>query len=589
VLQRHPFQKVEAGATRGVLLCIALLFSLPFILPIHRPPLPGFDAEWLAAVLLAITVTLAGIAGGGKAPLQWPLPAFVFGLVAVGAAHWMLGRLDYPYAFTNLAIAAIALLASYCVGRWLVMRDLKRTGIAAVCVGLVVGGLYSVVVQCFQLMAVEGLPPALFLEHSRSTTSQPFGNIGQPNQLAAYLAMAVVAAGFLRTARLAPAVSAGIQAVLAAGIAVSGSRMGLLMAVLLAAAPLLYRWSVREWSPVLPRAMALIVLAGYSLGMVLGPLIEAQSFGAASTLQRLSAASYGDRWVMWTDAVRVTATEPLIGVGVGQYAAAQYWIAPAREHLLGTPYPHNAVLQFAAEFGIALALAFVALTLWWLAANIRNRAREPSEFAAWLMIVLIGLHAMLEWSLWVVFFYVPAALLWGIAEPGLRRGTLALNTRKVLLPVGVSGLLYSPLMAVDYQHLVDSEQLLVRELRQHGSVGGDVVENLRMVSQQIYFKPQADRLLLRADPPVMKPVTEEDVQRTWRVLSRLPEHRTIAVYISALALNGRVSDSLPHVERMRAFAVTPERYRVAEDIVMKAVRNEGEAAEPLRRELARWR
>jgi len=282
-------------------------------------------------------------------------------------------------------------------------------------------------------------------------------------------------------------------------------------------------------------------------------------------------------------------SEPLTGAGVGQYAAAQYWIAPARAHLLGTPYPHNAVLQFAAEFGSPVALAFVLLSVWWLIASLRARVKEPHQLAAWLIVVLIGLHGMLEWSLWVLFFYVPAAFLWAIAEPKMRRGTLLLDTRKVLLPIGISGLLYSPLMAADYQALVEGEQMLVRELRRHGAVGGDVIENLRMLSERTYFKPQADRLLVRADPPVMKPVTEEDVQRAWRVLSRLPEHRTIAVYISALALNGQVSGSLPHVERMRAFAGTPERYRIAEEIVLKAVRNEGESAEPLRAELARWR
>ena len=75
----------------------------------------------------------------------------------------------------------------------------------------------------------------------------------------------------------------------------------------------------------------------------------------------------------------------------------------------------------------------------------------------------------------------------------------------------------------------------------------------------------------------------------WKVLTRLPEDRTIAVYIAGLALNGRVADTLPHVERMRVFAVTPERYRAAEEIVLKAIANEGDAAEPLRSELARWR
>ena len=239
MLQRSLLvMKLEAGATRGVLLCIALLFSLPFVLPVHRPPLPGFDAEWLAAVLLAITVTLAGVAGGGKTPMQWPLPAFVFGLVAIGAVHWMLRRLDYPYGLTQPRDrsdrTAGVLLCRPLARHARPQADRHRGSLRwAGCRRAVFGpGAMP------SAHGSRGIAPALFLEHSRSTTSQPFGDIGQPNQLAAYLAMGVVAVGFLRTSRLSRAVSAGIQAVLAAGIAVSASRMGLLMVVLLAAARL---------------------------------------------------------------------------------------------------------------------------------------------------------------------------------------------------------------------------------------------------------------------------------------------------------------------------------------------------------------
>jgi len=186
-------------------------------------------------------------------------------------------------------------------------------------------------VQCFQLMAVEGLPPALFSSTREARRASPSAiSASQINWRLIWpwqSSLRVSAYG-----KTSAAVSAGIQAVLAAGIAVSGSRMGLLMVVLLAAAPLLYRWSVREWSQSCARNGA-DCPGGYSLGMVLGPLIEAQSSRRIDT-SATERCELRDRWVMWTDAVRVTATEPLIGVGVGQYAAAQYWIAPARDTCL---------------------------------------------------------------------------------------------------------------------------------------------------------------------------------------------------------------------------------------------------------------
>jgi len=103
-----------------------------------RPPLPGFDAEWLAAVLLALRSPLPVLPAAEGATAVAILLSF--------SAWWRsVQRTGCLGVWTTLCIyeprdRAIALLASYCVGRWLVMRDLKRTGIAAVCVGLVVGG-----------------------------------------------------------------------------------------------------------------------------------------------------------------------------------------------------------------------------------------------------------------------------------------------------------------------------------------------------------------------------------------------------------------------------------------------------------------
>jgi len=107
---------------------IALLFLLPFILPMHRPPMPGFDAEWLAAVLLAITVTLTGIAGGGSRHCSGHT-CFRFRLGGARRSAldaWTPGLLLCVHEPCD---RGDCMLVSYCVGRWLVMRDLKRAGL----------------------------------------------------------------------------------------------------------------------------------------------------------------------------------------------------------------------------------------------------------------------------------------------------------------------------------------------------------------------------------------------------------------------------------------------------------------------------
>ena len=126
------------------------------------------------------------------------------GLLALGALHWATGRLSYSYSLSNLAIAAVAVLAAYALGRWVLQRGLLDAVLTASSAALITGGLISVGLQCLQVMGVQGLPDWLVTAHSQGYTSQPYANVGQPNHLATYLALGIVADGLPRFARVAP-------------------------------------------------------------------------------------------------------------------------------------------------------------------------------------------------------------------------------------------------------------------------------------------------------------------------------------------------------------------------------------------------
>jgi hypothetical protein len=76
---------------------------------------------------------------------------------------------------------------------------------------------------------------------------------------------------------------------------------------------------------------------------------------------------------------------------------------------------------------------------------------------------------------------------------------------------------------------------------------------------------------------------------TRRVLSRLPDDRVIARYVTLLALDGKVDEAMRHVDRLRVFARDEERYRQAEQIVLKGIAAEGPQLDALRHRLAELR
>ena len=292
---------------------IALIFAIPFLSPIHRFPLPTFDSEWLAAVILMVTLSIVGMCSRVQIRLQWPLPSFLLALGAIGSLHWFLGGLDYSYSFTHLWIAVIALFSAYALGRWVLERGLLRLTTKAICVALVAGGVLSAFIQWLQVFAVSGLPEMLYL---RVEHSVPVANVGQPNQLAAYLALGIVAALYLERTGWQSFLVRAVTTLLAAGVALTLSRMGLLMIVVLS---LTAAWWAKGNSR---RAYgsSIAIVGGYFIGWLAGPVIAHIFDGSDSAIVRFLTGGYGDRGVMWADALRIAFMHPLIGAGPGQYA-----------------------------------------------------------------------------------------------------------------------------------------------------------------------------------------------------------------------------------------------------------------------------
>jgi hypothetical protein len=581
----------ERTAQVGVLAAIlfaALLFLLPFISPIHRLPLPTFDSECLAALLLSCSLAALLFAGPVKARLNWPLPALLAAMVTLATFQYLNGRLDYSYQLTTFVLAVVGILAAYALGRSLVAADVAATAVYAIAVAIVVGGVFSHVVQWMQIRDVASLPVWLYFPMERERPFRAVANLGQPNQLAVYFAMGLVALLFLQCRGWRPSVARVLGALMAGGIALTQSRMGLIMVMLLALACLagpLRALAGQRRSAII---FWIAALAGYVLAWIAAPVLATNLDGALAPDKLLSQSTGLMRLEMWADALKVITAHPLLGVGAGQYADAQYWVADSPS-TLGTPYVHNLLLQAAAEFGVLMGLSLFGLILWWAVADWRSRVADPAIAAVWTWGLLIVLHSLLEWPLWVFFVAVPAGLLFGLAEPELRRSGAALvEARKVLAPVGVAALCYVPLMFADYDRVSVAAQLLFREQVVGKAASLEAKVAILEIGDATFFKPQIDRQVLSLLSP-RKPVEQYDIELTRRVLSRLPDDRVIARYITLLALDGKVEEAIRHVERMQVFAYDAERYLQAEQMVLKGIASEGEKMNPLRQRLAEAR
>jgi hypothetical protein len=201
------------------------------------------------------------------------------------------------------------------------------------------------------------------------------------------------------------------------GLVLSGSRTGMLGTGLLALWGLLDRRLSRP----------------ARVGLVLAPLIFALFWwGAAAWSHHQHAVFGGDaqfnksdisssRFGIWANTLALIQAHPWFGVGFGEFNFA--WTL--------TPFPgrpvaffdhtHNLPLQLAVELGLPLAVLVLALLLWALWGNLQQALRPPTESegpgvhrAAFVIVLMVLLHSLLEYPLWYAYFLLPAAFAFGL-------------------------------------------------------------------------------------------------------------------------------------------------------------------------------
>ena len=305
-------------------------------------------------------------------------------------------------------------------------------------IATVIGALFSALVAVVQVF-VPSWPDGSWVAHS-PVTGRAVGNLRQANHLSSLLLWGVIAsigliessrrptqveavsnnALILRTpasSRLAPRLLAiGLIGVLVYGVVLTASRTGLVGVGLLALWGLSDKRLSRgcRW---LLLATPLIYAVGWG-GMAWWAQAAEQSFGGQ---QRLAEGDIsGSRFRIWADALHLIARHPWTGVGWGNFNFAWSLTPFPNRHTAFFDHTHNLPLQLAVELGVPMALLICGLLLWalwqaWLQALAAAPAESAAGRCAVMMLVLIGLHSMLEYPLWYAYFLLPTAFIWGYA------------------------------------------------------------------------------------------------------------------------------------------------------------------------------
>ena len=433
----------------------ALFLAIAWLVPNHFPPWAAFHADaWMA--LMALIGALALLWRVRSAVIWHAMPCMVASLVLWPWLQFSLGLIPFAgQAWMSASYLAGFLLALLVGARWesVSSRQLEQALFLAAGVAAIV----SVWLQFYTWLGLwEG--GVMDIWSMGLSGERPYANLGQPNNLATLLLWGLLACLWAYLAGLMSRFSAVFLACfLLIGLALTQSRMGMLAltAVLVA---------IWFWRHLWPTRRLPWVASGLYVYFLLCPLFlkwlhTALLLGQDGSFLRLQ--QQGElRLSAWRLFFQAVLERPWFGYGWTELGSAQMAVADQFPSLGVTfGHAHNLFLDLVLWNGLPLGLLISGVLIRWF--WLRLRAVRRSEDAALFMVLgVVGIHAMVELPLHYAYFLLPVGLVMGILNVRLAARVIGTTPSWTLAAVWLAAALALGLIIQDYFHVEASYNTL---------------------------------------------------------------------------------------------------------------------------------
>jgi O-antigen ligase len=258
---------------------------------------------------------------------------------------------------------------------------------------------------------------------SASQLGEAYGNLRQKNQFATLMAIGFAVLLFRPAPALRPA-AIGAVLLLAAGSAVSASRTGLLEWLALCVLAVAWPGARRD-----RLVLCATGLAAYGVvGAVFPHLLSAwRGVDAANVFLRFSTElGCSSRKVLWSNVLHLIAQKPWTGWGVGELDYAHFaTLYPGERFCDILDNAHNLPLHVAVELGLPATVAMLLVVGAGVWAGRPWTEADPIRQLAWAVMVVVGLHSLLEYPLWYGPFQLACVLALALLLPRRRLQPIA--------------------------------------------------------------------------------------------------------------------------------------------------------------------
>lgn len=541
-----------------VFLPLALLAAaFPFLIAGSAPPTSTYFNQavafggcgvWLLVWALTARPSLVAQPSSAATRLLLVAGALLVAATLTSSAPW--GQRLAPLACLVLAGALMhATAAATRAGRF----DDWATPLMT---ALLVAGLLSLLVGLVQVFRPELADGRLV--SFPTIAGRAIGNMRQPNQLSTLLMWSAAAAVWLGVRERQPlALMATVLGALVFGVALTASRTGMVGVLLLALWGALDRRLPKRVRWLLVAMLPLYALSWWGLEQWLsahGVMFYGED-QLKKTLHGDPSSSRGKIWANTWDMVRL---HPWTGVGVGAYNFIWSMTPFPGRPVAFYDHSHNLVLQLAVESGVPMAAVILGCTLAALwksrsALHLADDNTARSARTALFMLVMAGVHSLLEYPLWYVYFLLPAAMLAGWLTglvPALHpepstpiASRLAGVWRPVWCATGALALAGSLWSTVEYGSVA-----VIFEPELSWGEPAPLPERIAEGQRSVLWGHHADYAAV-----TMAPKPEEVFSQFERPLYHLADTRLLIAYARALLARGEIQKATHVAARLREF------------------------------------
>lgn len=381
--------------------------------------------------------------------------------------------------------------------------------------------------------------------------ARPYANLAQPNNLATLLLFGVAVSLHLYSKQVFHPFTAGILIFfIYIGIVVTQSRtaiLGLFVLLVFWVFFGLLKSTAREpWRRAFESLILLLMFLGMTLLLpVLQQLILLQgesmlTRGAIST-QRL---------LIWEQLTDAALRRPWLGYGFNNVGEAMVLVSADYPESIYTEYAHNLFLDLIIWFGMPIGGLVSLGLLYWLF----TRIRACGTLEQWLglaIILVFGVHSMLEMPHAYAYFLVPVAIMAGVVDRDYYRhrpstGKTMTIPGWALWPLGAAGLAMCAFTLVEYLKIEQAH----RDMRFATARIGPLQENV--VVPQSYLFPELTDFIRFARFEATEHMSQKELDWMRRVAHNKAFPPSLFRYALALGLNHQPEAAELELRRLRS-------------------------------------